>query len=67
MNDEWSKRAAVSCRWCPPACKKPADAPPPVRDEDNPVMKLPEACADKDGRVSLTFDIAKFTDAGSWT
>jgi hypothetical protein len=47
-----------------PACTKPADkAPPPVRDEDNPVMKLPEAYADKDGLVSLTFDIAKFTDA----
>jgi hypothetical protein len=46
-----------------PACNKPADkAPPPMRDKDNPVLKLPEACADKDGLVSLTFDIAKFTD-----
>ncbi len=46
-----------------PACNKPADkAPPPVPDSENPVLKLPEAYAEKDGLVSLTFDIAKFTD-----
>lgn len=43
-------------------CDKPKDnAPPPVRDEDNPIMKIPESYADKDGLVSLTFDIEKLT------
>jgi hypothetical protein len=45
------------------ACDKPKDnAPPPVRDEDNPIMQIPESYADKDGLVSLTFDIEKFID-----
>ena len=46
-----------------PACDKPKEnAPPPVRDEDNPIMQIPESYADKDGLVSLTFDIEKFID-----
>jgi hypothetical protein len=45
-----------------PACSKPApqNPPPPQEQPRNPVLDLPEAYAEKDGLVSLTFNIAKF-------
>jgi hypothetical protein len=42
--------------------KTSTTAPPPVPNSEDPVMKLPEAYADKGGLVSLTFDIASFID-----
>jgi hypothetical protein len=44
-------------------CEKKKDAPPPMRDEDNPIMKLPEAVSQtEDGLYSFKFTIEKFTD-----
>jgi hypothetical protein len=55
--------ALMICLICLPACNKRVDnAPPPVRDEDNPIMQIRESYAEKDGLVSLTFDIEKFID-----
>src|SRR5262245_47906740 len=44
-----------------PACTKPAPPNPPSQDQQhNPVLDLPEAYAEKDRLVSLTFNIARF-------
>jgi hypothetical protein len=43
-----------------PACNKPAPPNATPQQQHNPVLDLPEAYAEKDGLVSLTFDVAKF-------